>query len=384
MAESQSDDGQPSGDEDALHVAHCRSKRQIAALELELETMRASSKKSRRQQDSYVHWGRAIRRLVTLYENVKDLIAAFDRHQEFQENDHNESDLENTCEYLIATSDDRLYKSFEELITVLPWMKKIVLRGTADELEDICKQLRKGADGACGDDTANLKQDIVSWLTDLFHPIEPPLCTTTKDERGFVHDVTGKLICPAEFDWDLAIVKDGIQDRNPSYLVTAYSWPLFLYENFEFYSTDAERGLFRSSLLIKAFKFIFTSPSSIRDLDKDRTMPGHRRGSSNQKAATKNHVASILGMKAVTPWSIAYTAVQVRFTLSSTNTWHNVDGDFDYSQFYNAILDFFEDLPGPAAKKRVDELLAWWNRKAFVKKSSVSQLAAQRLAKEVE
>ncbi|KAI6141161.1 hypothetical protein BKA82DRAFT_3977752 [Pisolithus tinctorius] len=368
MAESQSDDGQPSGDKDALHVAHCRSKRRIAALELELETMRASSKKSHRC-DSYVHRGRAIRRLVTLYENVEDLIAAFDRHQEFQENDHNESDLENTCD------DDRLYKSFEELITVLPWMKKIVLRGTADELEDICKQLQKGADGARGDDTANLKQDIVSWLTDLFHPIEPPLRTTTKDERGFVHDVTGKLICPAEFDWDLAIVKDGIRDRNPSYLVTAYSWPLFLYENFEFYSTDAERGLFRSSLLIKAFKFIFTSPSSIRDLDEDRATPGRRRGSSNQKAATKNHV---------------------RFALSSANTWHNVDGDFDYSQFYNTILDFFEDLPGPAAKKRVDELLAWWNHKAFgknrpitlpvaaVKKSSVSQLAAQHLAKEVE
>ncbi|KAI6143765.1 hypothetical protein BKA82DRAFT_4331182 [Pisolithus tinctorius] len=226
---------------------------------------------------------------------------------------------------------------------------------------------------------ANLKQDIVSWLTDLFHPIEPPLRTTTKDERGFMHDVTGKLICPAEFDWDLAIMKDRIRDCNPSYLVTAYSWPLFLYENFEY-----------------VFKFIFTSPSSIRDLDEDRATPGRHQGSSNQKAATKNHVASILGMKAVTPRSIAYTAVQVRFALSSANTWHNVDGNFDYSQFYNAILDFFEDLPGPAAKKRVDELLAWWNRKAFgknqpitlpaaaVKKLSVSQLAAQRLAKEME
>ncbi|KAI6032694.1 hypothetical protein F5J12DRAFT_712857, partial [Pisolithus orientalis] len=233
----------------------------------------------------------------------------------------------------------------------------------------------KGADGAHGDDMANLKQDIMSWLTDLFHPIEPPLHTTTKDEHGFVHDVTGKLICPAEFDWDLAmellkpstisfIMKDGIWDHNPSYLVTAYSWPLFLYENFKFYSTDAEQGLFQSSLLIKAFKFIFTSPSSIQDLDKDHTTPGCHWGSSNQQAATKNHIASILGMKAVTPWSIAYTAVQVHFTLSSANTWHNVDSNFDYSQFYNMILDFFEDLPGPAAKKQVDELLAWWNQYA--------------------
>ena len=30
--------------------------------------------------------------------------------------------------------------------------------------------------------------------------------------------------------------------------------------------------------------------------------------------------------------------------------------------FYAACIDYFEDVPGPVARARVDALLAWWNR----------------------
>ncbi|KAF8839843.1 hypothetical protein BDN67DRAFT_969490 [Paxillus ammoniavirescens] len=390
-----SEDDQPQGDRssgDEVQAAQTRAKRRIAALELEVESLKEVSKKSRRQNDLYIHRGRAIRRLVTLYDNIEDLISEYDRRQEFAtENPHSDlSELDTTQDQ------DRLYSSFEELLAFLLWMRRKILRCEADELDDICKQLRKGADGARGDDTANLKQDVVLWLTDLFHPIEPPLRATTKDDRGFVHEVTGRLICPAEYNWVLQSVKDKIRDCDPSYLVTAHSWPLLLYHNYSFDPTDAEQGLFRSSLLVKAFKFLFTSPSSAHDIEEDGNgqIPTRHRGSSTHKFATKNHVAAILGLKSVTPRSIAYTAVQVRFALCSAGSWRNVDGDFDYIQFYNAIIDFFEVTPGNAAKKRVDELLGWWNRKVFgknrpivlpaavVEKSSVARLTAQRLEKE--
>lgn len=39
-----------------------------------------------------------------------------------------------------------------------------------------------------------------------------------------------------------------------------------------------------------------------------------------------------------------------------------MDGDFDYQIFWNNIVDFFEDAPGPAARARVNELLEWWTR----------------------
>ncbi|KAG6370798.1 hypothetical protein JVT61DRAFT_11005 [Boletus reticuloceps] len=191
-------DGSYSGDE--VQASHARAKRRIVALELELDTLKASSKKPR-QSHTTVNRGRAIRRLVSLYNNVEDLIAEYDRRQEFATGN---AERESDSEEIESTRDQhRLYSSFEELLEFLPWLKKEILHSEADEFDDICKQLRKGADGARGDDTANLKPEIVVWLTDLFHPVEPPLRTTTKDDRGLVHDVTGRLICPAEYNWDL-------------------------------------------------------------------------------------------------------------------------------------------------------------------------------------
>lgn len=56
---------------------------------------------------------------------------------------------------------------------------------------------------------------------------------------------------------------------------------------------------------------------------------------------------------------------QVRFALSSVSSWRTVDGDFDYEVFWNNTVDFFEDVPGPVARSRVDKLLEWWTRYEF-------------------
>lgn len=53
---------------------------------------------------------------------------------------------------------------------------------------------------------------------------------------------------------------------------------------------------------------------------------------------------------------------QVRFALSSLSSWRTVDGDFDYESFWNNIVDYFEDVPGPVAQRKVDKLLEWWTR----------------------
>lgn len=39
--------------------------------------------------------------------------------------------------------------------------------------------------------------------------------------------------------------------------------------------------------------------------------------------------------------------------------------DFNYDEFYRAIVNHFEVTPGPISKARVEELLAWWNRSVF-------------------
>ena len=74
---------------------------------------------------------------------------------------------------------------------------------------------------------------------------------------------------------------------------------------------------------------------------------------------TRTHVAGLLGMTKVAPWSIAYVAVQVRaqsfqrlcshlqqlqFALSSCGSWRLVDNLFDHTKFYHNIIQWFKDI----------------------------------------
>jgi hypothetical protein len=109
----------------------------------------------------------------------------------------------------------------------------------------------------------------------------------------------------------------------------------------------------------QAFKYIFTSPSSV---DKE-------------PKATRSGNARLHGMTKVTPASIAYIAtqvwshyvelltsteiLQVRFALSSSPVFSRTDTATDSERFYNSILDLFFDSE---EQEEVNDLLAWWNR----------------------
>ena len=146
----------------------------------------------------------------------------------------------------------------------------------------------------------------------------------------------------------------------------------------------------RYLIALQAFRHIFTSPSSADcedvadDTDEEDQTPTEpplkrQRGSSEKRS--RAHVAALIGMKAVSPRAIAYTAVQVsiirnirvrfllimsklRFALSSCNSWRIIDEDFDYAKFYNNITTFFEDVHTTQDKKAISKLLLWWNRYA--------------------
>ncbi|KAG0694654.1 hypothetical protein DFH29DRAFT_1006133 [Suillus ampliporus] len=352
-----------------------RAKQCIVALEQELETIR-SSKRSKLQANSNMHKGRCIRRLVSLFDSLEDLVGENDRREELMQL------LDSQDELVTNRDEDRIFSSFNELLRCLPWLRK-KLFSDVEELNSILKELRKGTDSARGDDTANLKHAVVSWLMELFHPLDPPLHTTIKDDCGFIHNTTGMLLCPVEYMWSLTSTKEKIRDRDSDFLVTAYSWLAFLYKDYSFDSANIEKGLFRSTLLLKAFKHVFTSPSSAKEIDGNgngadviTAHQRHRRSSEND-AANRSHVANIIGMKTVTLRTIAYTACQLRFALSSVNSWRSVDGDFDYYDFYNNIVDFFEVVPGTDAQACITELLKWWNRKVFGKVHTVPLTSTQ-------
>ena len=62
-------------------------------------------------------------------------------------------------------------------------------------------QVQKGASSARSDDTKSLKGAILDWITPRGQPLNPPLSRNVKIDRGFHHDRTGALLCPAGLDW---------------------------------------------------------------------------------------------------------------------------------------------------------------------------------------
>jgi hypothetical protein len=119
-----------------------------------------------------------------------------------------------------------------------------------------------------------------------------------------------------------------IRDGDSNYMVTAHSWPAFLYAGNKCNTDNIEEGLFRNGMLVKvslttssdfvcckhfqAFKYLFTSPTSANDdtPPNDAPQPSAKRAKRNL-GATRSHVASLIGMRSVTPRAIAYVAVQV-------------------------------------------------------------------------
>lgn len=62
-------------------------------------------------------------------------------------------------------------------------------------------QIKRGADAARGDDTSTLKDLVATWINQDFH-LSALLRSNDKQLRGFVHDICGHLLCPAEWDWN--------------------------------------------------------------------------------------------------------------------------------------------------------------------------------------
>ncbi|KAG1846724.1 hypothetical protein C8R48DRAFT_616215 [Suillus tomentosus] len=374
-SESRSESGEsPPGESQSLvHVdpsqpiptsTNARAKRRIAALEEELETLRQERGTKQRKTTYYVAQGRAIRRMVVLYSSLEDLIA---------ENDRRYESLRLTDDSQATLEQDRMQSGYIELARTLPWLHEKLGQLEHEECENMLKKLKKGADAARGDDTSSLKELVAAWVNQEFRP-SPLIKPDDKHSRGFASDVCGKLLCPAEWDWDENRVRAGIRDRTTDYIVSENSWPLFMYEKYKVDRDKLEEGFLKSKLLVLAFKAIFTSPSSAKEADGDGD--GADILENNRRAQRKSEQAKV--------------KTCVRFALSCVSSWRTVDGDFDYELFWNNVVDYFEVVPGPVTKRRVDKLLEWWTRKIFgtnhrqdltpevVSYMSVNALAEQR------
>ncbi|KAG1891596.1 uncharacterized protein F5891DRAFT_1131556 [Suillus fuscotomentosus] len=243
----------------------------------------------------------------------------------------------------------REHRVFMNLIDSYPGLLDRLTKGEEEDIIHVGELLGKGASGARGDDTKTLKSAVLEWLVPRGQVVIPPLSRNIKSDRGFNHEVTGALLCPAGLDWSNIETKQGLKSGETA--VSGDQWPVFLYAGYEYDSEDPWKGLLRSEILIFGYKHVFTSPSSV---DKE-------------PKATRSGNAYLHGMKCVTQGSLAYIATQVRFSLSSSSVFSCTDTVTDSENFYHSILDLLED---PDESEEVADLMTWWTRRIFPNSSS--------------
>ncbi|KAG2108543.1 hypothetical protein BD769DRAFT_1392712 [Suillus cothurnatus] len=251
------------------------------------------------------------------------------------------------------------YEEYAQMLKMVDFRDVINRLGFAE----LFVQLHQGADAARGDNTSKLKALVSEWVNREFKP-DPLVDPDDKHSRGFSNDACGRLLCPLELDWNNPVVKAGIWDRTDGYIVTDLSFPAFVYEKYMAKPDDLEEGLFKGKILLQAYKAVFTSPSSAKDVEGDGDgadiIQNNRRAHKSFNAhKVKKHVAQIIKMEKVTPRSIAYIICQV-----------------------SRSIDFFERPPGREAQRRVDRLLEWWTRKVFGRShhDDISQTAKDNMS----
>ncbi|KAL4068796.1 hypothetical protein V8B97DRAFT_2024710 [Scleroderma yunnanense] len=276
-----------------------------------------------------------------LHDHVKDLVNKGDCHACLELEGNTTANSE---------EQDCLYHSYKQLLRWIPSLKLDLAVDSEDyEVKLIMKDLNTAADSAHGDDTTGLKMAVIDWLMHSKPTPEPVLESHQKEGHGFYHNTTSQLICPVEYDWSNAQHRANICGFDADYIVTADSWPYFLYKNKQYDpNTDSENVVNNADQ---------EEGTSIEPLLK------HQKGLSENH--TQAHVAALLGMKSIKPHAIAYTAVQLHFALSSCNAWCLVHEDFNYVKFYKNILLFFKDTCTMQEKDEISDLLYWWNHSVF-------------------
>ena len=128
-------------------------------------------------------------------------------------------------------------------------------------------QIQRGVSSARSDDTKSLKGPILDWIVPVGESLNPPLARNIKLDRGFHHERTGALLCPAGMDWSdleyiffllfshsciLILSNRRIQDglRSGEIIVPGDLWPVFVYAGNAYDPENPWKGLFRSSILV--------------------------------------------------------------------------------------------------------------------------------------
>jgi hypothetical protein len=112
---------------------------------------------------------------------------------------------------------------------------------------------------------------------------------------------------------------------------------------------------------MKAYKHVFTSPSSVDQDEPRATKSGNARihGMTSVTKASLSYIATQVSPRPISQTVAADHILQVRFALCSTSTFSRTDSVTDSENFYNSLLDLLYDIE---EKEEVQDLLQWWDR----------------------
>ncbi|RXW14638.1 hypothetical protein EST38_g11214 [Candolleomyces aberdarensis] len=237
------------------------------------------------------------------------------------------------------------------------------------------------------DGLADSPEESKAWLKTLQK--DPVIDSESRENRGLKHDLCGLLLCPIELDWDDEEVCNKVRNYKEGFELgpTARA----LYANFTGDPKNLDAGYLKSKLLLKLYKFIFTSPSSAKSVsleesgDENAEPPSAskrcRTSQSSSRAPGKKDVATMLNMNnKVTPRSIAYAAVQLLFALSSAERWGAEHEGLDFYDTYYHVVDHFEGDHNNGSSK----LLKWWDSQVFLQAKRSNTGGARRARKLIE
>ncbi|KIJ93139.1 hypothetical protein K443DRAFT_646874 [Laccaria amethystina LaAM-08-1] len=277
------------------------------------------------------HFGRTIHALCNVHALIEQGIGCMLR-------------LSENPNEIFTLQERREHEVFLALLRAVPGFEERLMTCSDEEVNSMAGMLQKGASSTRSDDTKSLKSAIIDWLTPPGEALIPPIARNMKVDRGYHHEKTGVLLCPTGVDWSDIKIKQKL--RTGEFTVRGDQWLIFLWSGYKYDEDQPWRGLLRSDILVKSFKHIFTSPSSVE----------------KEAKATRSGNARLHGMTSVTPASVAYVATQARFALSSLPVFTHSDKVTDSELFYNSILNLLED---PDERTEVGDLISWWNRQIF-------------------
>ena len=110
-----------------------------------------------------------------------------------------------------------------------------------------------------------MKGAIINWITPKGQTLTPHIPRNAKIGRGFHHERTGALLCPAGYEWaneeyvvgfvlhftkGITRSRTKAKLRNGQLQVAGDLWPIFLYAGYSYDAEDPWNGLLRSSVLV--------------------------------------------------------------------------------------------------------------------------------------